>query len=403
MDGFNTSSVKNHKGILIVLILSLLSVAGTMFFSSNLKNKQTACESENVYETVAGGSSECVMEVTSGRILHQLSGDRKLPMASTTKIMTALCVIENTDINKKIKVPKEAVGVEGSSIYLVEGEILSIKELLYGLMLQSGNDAAETLAIVTSGSKEKFVSLMNETAEKLGLKNTHFTNPHGLHNEEHYTSANDLAAISCYAMQNAIFKEIVGTKFIKIPYKVGISEEPMYRYVKNKNKILTEYDGGTGIKTGYTKAAGRCLVSSAQRDGMEVVAVVLNHGGMFEDCKNLMSNAFEQYKMIKVAEKGKTMGLVGIYNGVREYAQIALNEDIYLPLKDSEVNTVKLECIKIDPLRAPLLKDTKVSQLNVFLDNRLLLSKNLYSIETINEKGVMDHFKDIVSKWSNLR
>ncbi len=236
----------------------------------------------------AAGSSYICMRADTFEIFEQDNAHERLPMASTTKTMTALLVIENCVMEEIVTVPKEAVGVEGSSIYLREGDKYTVKELLYGLMLRSGNDAATALAIHTAGSVKNFADMMNCRAEIAGLKDTHFTNPHGLHDENHYTSAYDLCKLGCIAMKNAIFRQIVSTK------KVVVGEGELRRVWSNKNKILFLYEGGNGIKTGFTKKAGRCLIASAERDGVTVVSVVLNRGDMFNDCMSLMDRAFEK-------------------------------------------------------------------------------------------------------------
>ena len=220
---------------------------------------------------------EVVMEVMSGRVLHEKNPDEKLPMASTTKIVTAITVIENCDINNEIIVPESCTGVEGSSVYLKAGERYKIIDLLYGLMLRSGNDAAETLAVGVGGSREGFVKLMNETAKKAGAFDSAFKNPHGLPDKGHYTTASDLAKISCYAMKNDIFRKIVSEKTYTAT-ELTCGEKKIW---KNKNKMLFNFEGANGIKTGYTVKAGRCLVSSAIRNGMELVAVVLDSPQMF--------------------------------------------------------------------------------------------------------------------------
>ncbi len=236
--------------------------------------------------------SAIVIERTTGRIFFERNADEKLPIASTTKILTAITVIENTDdLNKEVVVPDEAVGTEGSSIYLKHGEKLRIIDLLYGLMLRSGNDCAVALACVTSGSVSDFAYMMNTVARNASAVNSHFVNPHGLQHEEHYSTARDLAAISAYAMRNDIFRRIVSTeRYTDCPYE----GEDYNRDMRNKNKILNMLEGGNGIKTGYTKVAGRCLVSSACRDGKEVICVVLSCGPMFEESCDLINNAFEE-------------------------------------------------------------------------------------------------------------
>ena len=206
-------------------------------------------------------AGEAVLEVNSGRLLFARNPEKKLPMASTTKILTAILVIEEDDLDEVVRIPEEAVGVEGSSIYLVAGETMTRKDLLYGLMLRSGNDCAETLAILHSGSIEKFADCMNEKAMQIGAQDSHFMNPHGLPAPQHYTTAKDLAMIAAYALRNDIFSEIVACKSYTIPD--GGCGYP--RLLQNKNKMLYSYSDADGVKTGYTKEAGRCLVTSATR------------------------------------------------------------------------------------------------------------------------------------------
>lgn len=233
----------------------------------------------------ADGIAEIAMELESGKILYCRNADVRLPMASTTKIMTALIIAEDCDLSEVITVPEAAVNVEGSSIYLKRDEPISIKDLLYGLMLRSGNDAATALAIHHSGTVEKFVDKMNERAEELGATDTRFANPSGLPDDNHYTTAKDLCNVARAAMSNQIVKEIVSTK----------NYSGDFRCFTNKNKLLSSFEGANGVKTGYTKAAGRCLVSSAVRDNMDVVCVVLNCYDMYERSAEIIDDCFEKY------------------------------------------------------------------------------------------------------------
>lgn len=234
-------------------------------------------------------SSYIVMDAKGKTILKGYNEHMKLPMASTTKIMTALIVIENCKMDEKVKIPAQAVGIEGSSIYLRAGEIFTVQELLYGLMLRSGNDASVALAIHVAKSVENFAEIMNIRAEAMGLINTHFTNPNGLHNDNHYTTAYDLCYISCIAMQDPTFRKIASTKMVKV------CEGESTRYFKNKNKLLYSYEGSNGIKTGFTKKAGRCLVASATRDNITMVSVVLNRGAMWQECSDLLDFGFANF------------------------------------------------------------------------------------------------------------
>lgn len=235
-------------------------------------------------------SAACAVLVDgTGDTLFAKDAERKAYPASTTKIMTALVVLETLDelglgIGSEIIVPQEAVGIEGSSIYLKKGERLSIEELLYGLMLQSGNDSAVALAICVGGSLSDFVVKMNEKAAALGCTGTHFTNPNGLYDENHYTTAADLAKIALAAMQREDFRKIVSAKTWQ--------NEESGRSFYNKNKTVHQYSGATGVKIGFTKASGRTLVASAERNGEKMIAVVLQDGNWFQDAYALMDYGF---------------------------------------------------------------------------------------------------------------
>ncbi len=243
-----------------------------------------------------------VIEQSSRRVLYDDGMNERCYPASTTKVLTALCVLDNMPLDKIITVPKEAEGVEGSSIYLKAGQKISVRDLLYGLMLRSGNDAAVTLAIATSGNIQNFAALMNETARKCGALNSNFVNPHGLHDEMHYTTAFDLALICAKAYENADFCKIVSTS------KAKITVDDEARYIGNKNKLLHLYDGANGVKTGFTKKSGRCLVSGAKREGMQVIGVVLNHSDMWNDTIRMLDFAFENYYMCPLDKAMLTSG-----------------------------------------------------------------------------------------------
>ena len=317
-------------------------------------------------------SSAIVIEAESGRVLFSQNKDVKLFPASTTKVLTALTVLNNVDdIKKEVEIPDCAVGIEGSSIYLKKGDVRTVEELLYGLMLRSGNDSAVALAVITSGSVEEFVNKMNETAISVGAINSHFVNPHGLHDDNHYTTASDLAAITAKAFKNEIFRRIVSAKNVKFDD----------RYYQNKNKMLWNYEGANGVKTGYTKSSGRCLVSSAERDGMQLICVVLNHYGMWEaymdkcfnkyTLKPLFENLNEEIKVIK----GKSATVS------------ATAESILYPMSDGEKFDVKIE--KYD-LTAPFKSGTECGTVKVYDGNHLIFSTKLYTINGVEKKSIFD-------------
>ncbi len=303
-------------------------------------------------EAATVSRAECVLEVDSKRLLVRRQDEMKLPMASTTKILTAIIVIDDCDLDAVVTVPREAVGVEGSSVYLKEGDEYTVRDLLYGLMLRSGNDCAETLALYHSGCISAFAQVMNERAAALGAQSSHFVNPHGLPVEGHYTTACDLARISAYAMENERFVEIVSCKYY----------QPRGWY--NKNKMLVRYDGATGVKTGFTLRAGRCLVTSAKKDGLNLLAVVLNSPQMYERTEELLNYCFSAYQMTAVYERGND--LQGLYGKC----------DFYYPLKEEEKAAVTVRLLKREPL--PTQSGEIAGQMQILLKNNLIFSQNLY-------------------------
>lgn len=371
MDGNITVYNKNYFKRLIFAATAIIA-ASCSFFGFYIDKDDAAS---------ALGSSSIVMEVSTNRVLSGENIDARLPMASTTKVMTALVVVENCRLDEIVTVSKQAVGVEGSSIYLKAGEKLTVKELLYGLMLRSGNDAATALSIHTGKTLEGFVEMMNKKAQSLDLKNSHFCNPHGLHNAGHFTSAYDLAYISASAMRNAAFVEIVGTK------NITVGEGESVRFFHNKNKLLSGYNGATGIKTGFTKKAGRCFVGSSKRDGMELVCVVLNCGPMFEESMRLMDNAYREFEMMKVLDSHDIIAEIPVNKGVVSAAVCSTNEDIYIPMKKDGSERCHIKVNAQKRLNAPVSKGDKTGNIEIFVNDCLLFSKNVYSIGDINRKG----------------
>jgi len=254
-----------------------------------------------------GARSAALISADTGEALYLKNADIPLPMASTTKIMTALTVIQSCDVEDIVTVPAEVCRTEGSSIYLVPGERITVRDLLYGLLLESGNDAAQALAIYCSGSVERFADLMNENARSMGLVNTHFENPHGLSAQGHHTTARELGIMAYHAMKEPLFREIVGTK----SYTVKGQNGEDVKYFANHNRLLRTYNGATGIKTGYTLASGRCLVTSAVRDGSEFIAVTLDDRQDFADHAAMLDFAFDSYRTVTLCEDGEIFGFFG--------------------------------------------------------------------------------------------
>ena len=247
--------------------------------------------------TVSAGRG-VMMDADTGELLWERHPDDPSLIASTTKIMTAFLACEAGELERPVRIPVEAVGVEGSSLYLREGEVLSREELLLGTMLQSGNDAALALAIDTAGSEEAFVARMNERARQLGLQNTHYANPHGLDMEGNYSSARDLALLTARALQNSDFRRVSATRSALVTGNRALS---------NHNKLLWRCPGCIGVKTGYTRAAGRLLVSAAEREGRRLICVTINDPDDWQDHMNLLDWGFEQYERRQLAVCGQRL------------------------------------------------------------------------------------------------
>lgn len=248
-----------------------------------------------------------LLDASSGTLLAAHNADERRPMASTTKIMTALVVLESADLDATVAVPPKAVGVEGSSVYLFAGEQISVRTLLYALMLSSANDAAAALAYHVAGGIAPFAARMNDKAAELGLTNTHFCNPHGLHDDAHYTSARDLARLTAAALANPTFAEIVSTRRYSAPQ----SGTDAARLFLNHNRLLRTYEGAIGVKTGFTKASGRCLVSAAERNGLRLVAVTLHDPNDWRDHAALLNWGFSQYVAFTAAPEPISVPVVG--------------------------------------------------------------------------------------------
>jgi len=225
-----------------------------------------------------------LINADTGEVIYEQNADERLPMASTTKIMTALLLCENGDFDKEITVTAEMLRVEGSSMGLLADDKVTLHDLLYGMMLASGNDAANVTAYVLGGTVNGFVKMMNEKAKQLGLENTHFETPSGLDAEEHYTTARDLAMLARYAMQNEEFAKAASSEKAVLNY----GNPPYRRTLTNHNRLLKSFDGAIGVKTGFTKKSGRCLVSAAERDGKKVIAVTLKDPNDWEDHRQML-------------------------------------------------------------------------------------------------------------------
>ncbi len=382
---------KNKLLIFFLFALNLILAISFVFSSFLLPKYKVYADSETSAKAMV------VIEASTGRVLLNKNMNDQRAMASTTKIMTALiCVEKVPNLDEVVLIHDNAVGIEGTSMYLRKGEKLSVRELLYGLMLPSGNDAAMALAYYVGGSEENFVKMMNEKAQALGLKNTHFANPHGLDAEGHYTSAYDLAIITAEAMKHKDFKDIVSTKNVRV--KGSKADEP--RFLSNKNKLLRTFDGCNGVKTGFTDNAGRCFVGSAERDGMTLVCVVLSCGPMFEDCSKLLEKCFNKYKMREILKEFEIGEKIAVTSGEKKYVETLTKKAFSYPLSDEEYSNIKIVKNCSESLEAPIKKEQEVGNLEIYLNNDLLFSEKIYTISEVKSIKYLDKIWEVVDNWN---
>ena len=344
----------------------------------------------------SSAKSAIMIESTTGRILYEKNKSEKLPMASTTKIVTAITAIENAkDLDTPFEIDSRAVGISGTSIYLQPKEKLSLRELLYGLMLRSGNDASVAIAYAVGGSIDNFCELMNQTAKKAGANDSSFKNPHGLDEKGHYTTAFDLAKITAYALENETFKEIVSTKT-----KTICEDQDNKRYLVNKNKLLAKMDGCIGVKTGFTDDAGRCLVSACERDGLRLISVVFNCGPMFEESEALLEKGFEKFSMIEILPAYHYVDSVTLDNGEKASVGLYSLRSFSLPLSEREQSNLNVVFDVPNHLSAPIKKDQEVGNVQIYYDKHLIFEEKIYTIEEVDSKLLKDKIKEILDRWN---
>ena len=332
--------------------------------------------------------SALLYEPVTERIIYSLNKDEKLPMASTTKILSAITAIENGNLSDIVTVSKNAANIEGSSIWLEEGEKLTLQQLIYGMLLSSGNDASVAIAEHISGNNiDVFSAMMNNIAKKAGAKNSNFTNPSGLDNENHYTTASDLAKITAYALKNPTFKEIVSTKTYNIPWE----GHEWGRSLKNHNKLLNMYEGCNGVKTGFTKKSGRCLVSSAERNGVSLIAVTLKAPDDWNDHIKMFDYGFQNLTAKTIVEKGSSVSKIKVNNGVKNEISYSVSESFSIPTTDNDI--VKTKHILADFIEAPVKKGETIGYIEILLNDNVIKEIDLVTEEDC-EKIYIPNFLD---------
>ena len=360
-----------------------------------LANCRVICFASRPIELVAPAKAMVVIEGNTNTVLYEFNKDVQLPMASVTKITTAILAIELCDdLNKKIVVSDKAVGIEGTSIYLDKGEEISIKDLLLGLILASGNDCSVALA-EHFGGEENFVVQMNEFVKNIGVNNTNYENPHGLDSDNHYTTAYDLAIITSYALKNDIFRDICSTQYATIN-ETNTHEK---RYLKNKNKLLFSEENCIGVKTGFTDNAGRCLVNASEENGMQIISVVLNCGPMFEECLRLTNKAFNEFEMIEFVKPYNYISDVVVENGEVNNIGIANVKGYKIPVLKNEKELYDVVYDFPNVIEAPIELNSVIGKVYVYKGEEVIFEENIYAIEETRNVDIKYLLNNIISKF----
>ncbi|MBR3874312.1 MAG: D-alanyl-D-alanine carboxypeptidase [Clostridia bacterium] len=345
-------------------------------------------------EVETSAKSAILIEQTTGQVLLAHNAQQPLPMASTTKVMTALMALEYGKLDEIVTVSRNAYGVPGTSIYLDLGEHITLHDLLYGLMLASGNDAAIAIAEHIGGDVDTFCRMMTQRASELGCKDTVFINPNGLPAQGHHTTAYDLALIAREAMSHELFRQIVSTQRASIPWQ-GRSYS---RILNNKNRLLSSYEGATGIKTGYTKAAGRCLVFGARRNALEVVGVVLNCSNWFDEAARLMDAGFEKYEFFTAFSQGETVRVLPVVDGTQETVCIQTAQALACPLTKGSVPVLAIELP--DEVQAGLQLGETVGRAVLLAKGKEVCSVPLVAGETLARRDYAFELERVARNWT---
>jgi len=340
--------------------------------------------------------SACVIDYDTGTILYEKNAFVKRPMASTTKIMTAILTIENCPLDAWVPISGQAAGIGGSVMGLKAGTNVRMEDLLYGLMLCSGNDAAVAIAEYCAGSVRDFANMMNEKAREIGAYETHFSNPHGLDAEDHYTTAYDLAKITRYALQNPVFNRIVRTREY---YYDG-------RTLTNTNEMLDLYEGTDGVKTGYTGLAGRCLVTSATRNNVRLISVVLfcvSKSLRTQSSMKILDYAFENYGYVQLLHKGSIMGEIPIARArYKETIQAGVAEDVRAIMKHEERDMLSTRISLVKEVEAPIRRGTILGTISVYKGDEIIGESSLIAMESADRKQFVDYLNQVVDHWVHM-
>ena len=343
---------------------------------------------------VPGISAEtaCLIDVDTGRVLYELHGDRKMRIASLTKIITAWIAVRSGKLSQVVTVSPNATRQEGSSIYLAQGEKQTLLALTYGLMLRSGNDAATAIAEFLGGSVPKFAQMMNHDVQRLGLVHSHFMNPHGLDDPMHFSTAHDMAVITATALKNPVFHQIVKTKYYSIPW----ANQPWERKMKNKNKLLWMMTTADGVKTGYTKKAGRCLASSATMHGHQVALVVLRDPSDWVDSANLLTYGLTAFDRSNLVQSTPLHLSASVRFGTLKSVPLVMRGQVFYPLLASEKSLVSVTPLAVKKLSAPVKVGQNAGKVQFRFAGRVIGQADLVTVQAVQAKGWFGRLREML-------
>ena len=403
------------KIINLVIIINILFINISIIYADDeneniSEDDYTQVTSNDVIEEPKLNSRIAVAyDRKSGNVIWGKNENKRSAMASTTKIMTSLILIENADLTQTVTISAKAGGTGGSRLGLKKNDKITLNDLLYGLMLKSGNDAAVAIAEIVGGSVEGFADMMNAKAKELGLENTHFVTPHGLDNPDHYTTAFELAKLADYALNNEIFAKVVNTQ----TYTVVINGYS--KTISNTNELLGYLEGVNGVKTGFTNNAGRCLVTSVNRNGFEIITVVLQADTKkfrTSDSIKLINYVYENYELFNIKEVVDekfnnwcqiNQNRIQVNKSKNSNMKLYISEldNELIPIKKSEKDKVDIEINNLSYFEAPVVKDETIGSLKVCLDNEIMDVLEIKNKETIEKKDVWDYIKIFAYEFCN--
>lgn len=416
----NNNILKNKIKLILILVLTLLIMLSTIIVifvfekqnhvalqtsKQNVANSEENKNSNKINNPELNARIALIYDRASGRIIYEKNGNKQTPMASTTKILTAIVTLENADLKETVTIESKAAGIGGSRLGLKKNDKITVNDLLYGLMLRSGNDAAVALALHVGGSIEGFADMMNKKAEELGLTNSHFVVPHGLDNEGHYTTAYELAKMADYALNIPKFKEIVSSKSATI-YINGYPKA-----INNTNNLLGSVSGVYGVKTGFTNGAGRCLVSSCKRGELDIITVIIGadtNNQRTADTKELIEYAFNNFSLLNIGEiiqnkfeqwkkinEGRIYVNKGIENGIKLYLEKP-KKSVMAVRKDS-IDKIDIEVNSLFYMEAPVTKDQVIGNLRVIINGEEIEVLEIRAIREVKKKEIEDYLQEFLN------